>query len=249
LDRKQYGGHTFTIIAKGNSADNIYIQSATLNGKPLTRPWISRKELISGGTLRFAMGPKPNPDWGSAAADRPPATIPADFQYPPTPEPAPANPTVQFTLPIRVVCGSDDAAGDFQPDPEMTQGGVNQANSRIDTSAPNAAPAAVYQSERYAQDFTYTFPVPADQACRVRLHFAEIFDSGAGERVENISLNGKQVLTNLDIFATAGKNKALVEEFSDIKPDNGKISIRVTAAPNSPDQNAKISGIEILKQD
>jgi hypothetical protein len=195
------------------------------------------------------MGPNPNPDWGSAAADRPPATMPADFQYGPLPEPAPTNPVVQFTLPIRVVCGSDDAAGDFQPDPGMTEGGVNQANSRIDTSAPNAAPAAVYQSERYAKDFTYTFPVPADQAYRVRLHFAEIFDDGAGQRVENISLNGQQVLRNLDIFAIAGKNKALVQEFSDIKPDNGKISIRITATPDSPDQNAKISGIEILKQD
>jgi hypothetical protein len=58
------------------------------------------------------------------------------------------------------------------------------------------------------------------------------------------------VLTNFDIFAAAGgRNKAVVREFPDIAPDaRGNIVIRIMAAPDSPDQNAKISGIEILKQ-
>lgn len=44
-------------------------------------------------------------------------------------------------------------------------------------------------------------------------------------------------------------NKAVVEEFRNIRPGrSGRISIHVTAVPNSPDQNAKISAIEILKQ-
>lgn len=88
LDWKQYHGHTFTVVAENNSPENIYIQSGSLNGKSLTRPWITRDELISGGTLRFVMGPRPNLQWGSAAADRPPTTMPADFQYPPLPAPA-----------------------------------------------------------------------------------------------------------------------------------------------------------------
>src|SRR5580704_16545529 len=56
LDREKYHSKIFTVTAKDNSADNIYIQSATLNGKPLTRAWITRDELISGGTLEFVMG-------------------------------------------------------------------------------------------------------------------------------------------------------------------------------------------------
>lgn len=88
LDRNQYHGRTFTVIAKNNSPDNVYIQSATLNGKPLTRPWLARDEIISGGTLDLQMGAKANPDWGSAQADRPPLTMPANFQYPPLPAPA-----------------------------------------------------------------------------------------------------------------------------------------------------------------
>jgi predicted alpha-1,2-mannosidase len=248
LDRKQYHGHAFTVLAKNNSAQNIYIQSATLNGQPYSKPWITYEQIIAGGTLEFVMGPQPNPDWGSAEADRPPATMPADFQYAALPPPASTKP-IHLPLPIRVICGSDESAGAFVPDPNMTEGSENQANSDIDTSAPHAAPDAVYQSERYASDFTYSFPVPANEHYVVRLHFAEIFDNGAGMRLENIALNGQPVLTNFDIFAAAGGlNKAVVKEFRDIAPDaQGNITIHITAAPNSPDQNAKISGIEILR--
>lgn len=85
LDKDKYQGHAFTVIADNNSVDNIYVQSVTLNDKPLTRDWITRDELIAGGTLHFVMGPKPNLGWAVAQADRPPATMPAGFKYPPVP--------------------------------------------------------------------------------------------------------------------------------------------------------------------
>jgi len=93
LDREKHHGRTFTVVAENNSPENIYIQSATLNSKSLTRPWITYEELTSGGTLRFVMGPQPNLLWGSALADRPPPTMPANFEYPPLPAPAPSNQT------------------------------------------------------------------------------------------------------------------------------------------------------------
>ena len=153
-----------------------------------------------------------------------------------------------MSLPIHVVCGSDEPVGEFVPDPEVVPAGMNHADATIDTSAAHAAPAAVYQSECYGQDFAFNFPVPAGQRYLVRLHFAEIFDNGAGSRLENIQINAKPVLTRFDIFAVAGGlNKAVVREFPDIVPDaQGKIVIRVAAASDSPDQNAKICGIEIL---
>jgi predicted alpha-1,2-mannosidase len=72
LDPKFAKGHTFTVIAKNNSAQNPYIQSATLNGQPLTRSWITHTEITSGGKLVLTMGPNPNKTFGSAMADRPP---------------------------------------------------------------------------------------------------------------------------------------------------------------------------------
>jgi predicted alpha-1,2-mannosidase len=55
------GNKTFTIKAKGISDKNIYIQSMTLNGKQLDRPFIEHADIINGGTLIFIMGSKPNP--------------------------------------------------------------------------------------------------------------------------------------------------------------------------------------------
>jgi putative alpha-1,2-mannosidase len=72
LDSKFYKGRSFTVIAKNNSAQNPYIQSAMLNGQPITRSWISHKEIVSGGKLVLTMGPTPNKTFGSAPADRPP---------------------------------------------------------------------------------------------------------------------------------------------------------------------------------
>jgi predicted alpha-1,2-mannosidase len=71
LDPKHYPGKTFTITAENNSRDNLYIQSATLNGQPLTRAWLKHAEIAQGGELHFVMGNSPNSAWGSAATNRP----------------------------------------------------------------------------------------------------------------------------------------------------------------------------------
>ena len=41
------------IEAHHNSPENIYIQSAKLHGKPLTRAWIYHSEIVAGGKLEF----------------------------------------------------------------------------------------------------------------------------------------------------------------------------------------------------
>ncbi len=56
-------GKTFTIFAENLSGNNYYIQSATLNGMPFDRTYITHNELMSGGTLVFLMGPEPNKNW------------------------------------------------------------------------------------------------------------------------------------------------------------------------------------------
>ena len=68
-------GKTFEILAKNNSAENIYIQSATLNGKPLSKSWLRHADIIKGGGLEFTMGPQPNHKWGASREDRPPCAL------------------------------------------------------------------------------------------------------------------------------------------------------------------------------
>jgi predicted alpha-1,2-mannosidase len=64
LDKKYHSGKTFTIEARNNSGENIYIQSAKLNGKTLDRCWIYHNEIVHGGKLILEMGPEPNKRWG-----------------------------------------------------------------------------------------------------------------------------------------------------------------------------------------
>ena len=66
-------GKTFTVEAKNVSAQNKYIQSATLNGQPWNKPWIHHDDMKKGGKLVLQMGPRPNKSWGSAPQDAPPS--------------------------------------------------------------------------------------------------------------------------------------------------------------------------------
>jgi predicted alpha-1,2-mannosidase len=70
LDKKHYPGGTFVVSTKNNSPQNPYIQSATLNGTPLTRSWITHDQIAKGGELHLVMGPQPS-NWGRLPADRP----------------------------------------------------------------------------------------------------------------------------------------------------------------------------------
>lgn len=64
-------GKTLHIIAKNNSAQNIYITGAILNGKKHPHAYITFQELSAGGELILQMGSKPSATWGKLNADRP----------------------------------------------------------------------------------------------------------------------------------------------------------------------------------
>jgi len=66
-------GKVFEIVARNNSDRNPYIQSATLNGKPWTKPWFSHSDIAEGATLVLTMGPAPSKTWGTDPNDAPPS--------------------------------------------------------------------------------------------------------------------------------------------------------------------------------
>ena len=73
LDPNYTKGGSFTVSAHDNSATNLYIQSATLNGQPLNRAWVTHDEIAAGGKLDFVMGPEPNKAWAAERENRPPS--------------------------------------------------------------------------------------------------------------------------------------------------------------------------------
>ena len=76
---------------------------------------------------------------------------------------------------------------------------------------------AVFQSERWdapaAPEMTWTFPVNAGQY-QVKLFFAEIYFTAAGQRTFNVTINGTQVLSNYDTVADVGPLKGVVKTFT-----------------------------------
>jgi hypothetical protein len=155
------------------------------------------------------------------------------------------TPTTQDVVAIDSGGGAD---GLFQADRDVSGGNTAAFGDPIDTShVVDPAPQGVYQTERYG-DFTYTIPglAPGGQYI-ARLHFAEVFWNSPGQRIFNVDINGNRVLTNFDPFAvTGGKDIAIVGAFLAKADASGQISIHYYPAAQSPDQNAKSSGLEII---
>ena len=69
------GKKCFLVKTENFSEKNKYIQSATLNGKALTRPWFTHDDMKNGGTLTLVMGETPNRQWGVREEDAPPSAL------------------------------------------------------------------------------------------------------------------------------------------------------------------------------
>ena len=136
------------------------------------------------------------------------------------------------------------AVSPFVADEDFSGGStINHANTIDLSGVTNPAPIAVYQAARTG-NFTYTIPgFNPNSTQTVRLHFAETFFNSAGSRTFNVSINGTQVLTNFDIFATAGaQNKAVVEQFTVNANSSGQYVAQFTSVVN----NSLLSGIEVV---
>ncbi|MGO8672921.1 MAG: malectin domain-containing carbohydrate-binding protein [Capsulimonadaceae bacterium] len=111
------------------------------------------------------------------------------------------------------------------------------------TSVVDPAPQAVYQTERYGAQMTYTIPDLAPGASyTVRLHMCENYWTAPGKRVFNVVINGRSVLTNFDLFATVGATHKAIDKDFVVKASNaGVIVIDFTAVTD----NGLIDGIEV----
>ena len=69
------GEKSFKIVAENNSPENIYIQSAVLDGKPYEKSFITHKDILKGGVLTLTMGNTPNKDFGTKPENRPKSMV------------------------------------------------------------------------------------------------------------------------------------------------------------------------------
>jgi len=149
---------------------------------------------------------------------------------------------------FKINCGGQ-AVDNFDPDENYVGGSSSVTkNHVIDTSASKAAPAVIYQSERRG-DCIYTFPMKplmAGSGYTIGLHFGETTFDAVEKHKFNVEINGKQILSEFDVFHEAGsKDIAMVKEFSGILP-NGDGNIVIKFQSGSADK-PEINAIEIAK--
>ena len=66
-------GGPFTVVAEGNSRENVFVKEAYLNGAPIQRSWLKMEEFVGGGELLLKMSDEPS-DFG--VTGRPPSFSP-----------------------------------------------------------------------------------------------------------------------------------------------------------------------------
>jgi predicted alpha-1,2-mannosidase len=64
-------GRHFAIVAEGLGEAHPYVGQVLLNGKPLSKGYITHAQIEAGGELRFVMSATPNTAWATKKADRP----------------------------------------------------------------------------------------------------------------------------------------------------------------------------------
>lgn len=147
---------------------------------------------------------------------------------------------------VRVNCGGYNR-GLFTKDPGFLEGTVAEYVKYVDTSNPLAGPPEIYRTIRWGNcRYSSLMEGVAGSTYTVRLHFVEVdANTTPGKRVFDVLINGKPVLTDLDVVKEAGGlYKVLVKDIPNVSPDSEqKITIETKHGKAGAPQ---ISAYEIL---
>lgn len=103
---------------------------------------------------------------------------------------------------------------------------------------------ALFQTERYGA-FTYEIPVTANGQYTVRMYFAEIYLTAAGERSFSVAIEGNNVLDDIDLFSLAGHDGAYSYTAENVQVSDQKVTIELIAG----EENPTIAGFAIYSND
>jgi len=173
--------------------------------------------------------------------------------------------------PLRVNCGAGDvlatrcALGDIEIgdgtvwlyDQSFTRGtwghsGDNggkpsDGGKSVNDNVSGADNAVIYQYWRNVrkqdEDQEWRFPFE-NGGYTVRLHFADMMSSGAGQRLVDARLEGEQILDGFDVYAHSGSHTVVVKSFP-VQLSDGEITL-VFRKNESSREDAFINGIEII---
>ena len=154
----------------------------------------------------------------------------------------------------RIACGStsnltDCVSNNWPSDHAYTNGSFGYAGGTpgyVSTTVTGICATAqeIYRHERYSvssSGYRYFFDCPPG-VYETTLVEAETYWTATNQRVFNVYIEGQQVLTNLDLFAAAGKNMPTNLVFTNIVAD-GQLEVLLTPVVD----NARCSAIQVRK--
>ncbi|HKI11291.1 MAG TPA: malectin [Candidatus Acidoferrum sp.] len=147
---------------------------------------------------------------------------------------------------VRVKCGgpsyTDTKGQVWQADTDYTGGVVTKTAARITGTADPTLYQTARRNQANAAVLLYNLPV-ANGTYHVNLYLAETSSAmfQVGGRVFNVKMQGNPVFTDLDIFAEAGSDAALIKG-ADVSVSNGVLNIEFDNVVSQ----AKVSAIEVL---
>lgn len=118
------------------------------------------------------------------------------------------------------------------------EGGSTQVSTR---EVAGTADDTLYNDWRWG-DFAYRLPLQ-DGPYTVELQFADTYNSAAGQRIFDASIEGAMVLDDFDIIATAGVDTALVRRY-DIVLADGMLDI---VFANGSAGSARLDALRVLR--
>ncbi|GLH71720.1 hypothetical protein GETHLI_02220 [Geothrix limicola] len=163
---------------------------------------------------------------------------------------APSAAEAPIVIPYFLGCGNANAQGNWEPDGYWKDvAGDSQMRSNpapVDASdVRNPAPQAVYQNLRKGSHFQYNLIGFLPNAeYHVRLHFVEDSATARGQRLQDVFINGGEVLGRFDIFKHAGAaHKAITRSFTAKADASGQILVEFKASAGSLLPEAVVSAI------
>lgn len=148
-----------------------------------------------------------------------------------------------LTFPVKVNCGG----ASFQEFLAEKEWGPSAEYGRMDGNlfANNGTASGGSNPEIYKTEVNglvrYRFRVP-NGTYSVTLMMSENFFTAAGKRIFSVSIQGEQVVSLLDLFATAGKGVQVNRIFDEVKVSDGLLEIHFTAQVDNP----LVNGIVIV---
>jgi hypothetical protein len=174
-------GNRFTVKVNNNDSQNMYVQSAKLNGRDHPRSYIHHQDIMNGGTLEFVMGSQPSETWGVDKTNRPVSAI-SEHLITPVPFVVSGDRTFLTATEISLGCTDREAAIYFTLDESEPDLGSDIFTDAIIINQTKTLKAFAWkEGSPKSTTLIATFhKIPANRSITLNSTYANQYSAGGG---------------------------------------------------------------------